>query len=77
MNVSDFLWILFLFLAVWSMWKQRRISRSRLQFLRNIERRMISLIRRQEAIRLLGIPISRYITVEDSEHILQSHTTYS
>ncbi len=76
MSVSDIFWIIFLFFAVWPMYRQRSINRSRLQFLRSIEKmrgtRVISLIHRQEAISLLGIPISRYIDVEDSEHILRA-----
>lgn len=33
---------------------------------------MILLIHRQESISLLGIPLSRYITIEDSEQILRA-----
>ncbi|QJW48362.1 hypothetical protein HA075_23305 [bacterium BFN5] len=58
------------------MLKQRSIAVQRLSLLRRIEEkrgsRVISLIHRQEAISLLGIPISRYINVEDSEHIMRA-----
>lgn len=44
--------------------------------LKDIERkrnsRVILLIHRQESISLLGIPLSRYITIEDSEQILRA-----
>ncbi|VBB09008.1 peptidase s49 serine-peptidase prokaryotes [Lucifera butyrica] len=76
MNGADFFWLIFLFFTLWPMYRQRSINRNRLQFLRRIERirgsRVISLIHRQEAISFLGIPISRYIDVEDSEHILRA-----
>jgi ClpP class serine protease len=58
------------------MLQQRSIATRRLSLLRKIEQqrqsRVISLIHRQEAISLLGIPLSRYINVEDSEHILRA-----
>lgn len=76
MSAADFFWLIFLFFTIWPMFKRRSINRSRLQFLRSIENargtRVISLIHRQEAISLLGIPISRYIDVEDSEHVLRA-----
>jgi ClpP class serine protease len=76
MNVPDLFWIIFLLFTIWPMFKQRSINRNRLLLLRKIERargtRVISLIHRQEAISLLGIPISRYINIEDSEHILRA-----
>jgi ClpP class serine protease len=76
LNVSDLFWLFFIFITVWPMYKQRNVTRSRLQNLRSIEQkrgtRVISLIHRQEAVSLLGIQISRYIDVEDSEQILRA-----
>lgn len=76
MNFSDFFWLFFVFITVWPMYKQRNVARSRLQNLRSIEQkrgtRVISLIHRQEAVSLLGLQISRYIDVEDSEQILRA-----
>lgn len=73
---SDILWLLFLFFTVTPMLQQRAIAYKRLSLLRKIEMqrksRVISLIHRQEAINLLGIPLSRYINVEDSEAILRA-----
>ncbi len=48
----------------------------RVQTLRAFEQqrrsRVILLIHRQESISLLGIPVSRYITIEDSEQVLRA-----
>jgi len=48
----------------------------RFRLIREIEKtrgsRVITLIHRQEALSLLGIPLIRYITVEDSEKILRA-----
>lgn len=75
-SISDFLWLFFLFMTVLPMLQKRNVSTQRFRLLRQIEEkrqsRVISLIHRQEAISLLGIPISRYINVEDSEHILRA-----
>lgn len=44
--------------------------------LRKIERdqksRVITMIRRQEAVSLFGIPFTRYIDIEDSEQVLRA-----
>lgn len=76
MNFTDFIWLFFIFISVLPMYKQSRINRNRLGLLHSIERqrgtRVISLIHRQEAISILGIPISRFIDVEDSEQILRA-----
>jgi ClpP class serine protease len=56
--------------------KQQVIERARFKLIRQIEQarqsRVITLIHRQESISLLGIPISRYINVEDSEQVLRA-----
>lgn len=48
----------------------------RIQALREFEQqrnsRVILLIHRQESINLLGIPVSRYISIEDSEEVLRA-----
>ena len=49
----------------------RRI-RSLQEFERGRNSRVILLIHRQESISLLGIPISRYISIEDSEQVLRA-----
>ncbi len=75
-NFTDIIWIFFLLVTVLPMVQQRSIAMRRINILRRIEgkrsSRVISLIHRQESISFLGIPISRYIDVEDSEQILRA-----
>lgn len=75
-GITDILWVFILAITLLPMIQQRSIAEKRLSLLRRIETRrhsrVISLIHRQEAISFLGIPISRYINVEDSEHILRA-----
>ena len=67
LGFTDILWLVFLIMTLLPMLQKRSISAQRLSLLRKIEEkrqsRVISLIHRQEAISLLGIPISRYIKV--------------
>lgn len=76
MNLSNLLWLFFLFSALSPVIKQMRLQNARHRLIRQIEEtrgtRFIGLIHRQEAVSLLGIPISRYISVEDSEQILRA-----
>ncbi|WP_422393241.1 SDH family Clp fold serine proteinase [Neomoorella humiferrea] len=55
---------------------QRRIEAARLLLIRSFERkrnsRLITLIHRQEALSFLGIPLTRYINIEDSEQLLRA-----
>ncbi|NJN86620.1 MAG: hypothetical protein HC881_10295 [Leptolyngbyaceae cyanobacterium SL_7_1] len=56
--------------------QRRQVESRRVQALKNFEQqrrsRVILLIHRQESISLLGIPLSRYITIEDSEQVLRA-----
>ncbi|NPV70603.1 MAG: hypothetical protein HPY55_08170 [Firmicutes bacterium] len=76
MNLSNILWVFFLFSILSPMVKQRILETQRVRLIRQIEEkrgtRFICLIHRQEAVSLLGIPISRYINIEDSEQILRA-----
>lgn len=78
MNFNFFdLFFVFLFISsLQPVFQRRRIEFRRLQALREFERqrrsRVILLIHRQESISLLGIPLSRYITIEDSEQVLRA-----
>lgn len=75
-NFTDIIWIFFLMVTVLPMLQQRSIAMRRINILQKIESkrgsRVISLIHRQESISFLGIPISRYINVEDSEQVLRA-----
>jgi len=73
---SEIIWVLFLLVAFFPAIKQQRLESMRLKLIRKIEikrgSRLITLIHRQEMISLLGIPLSRYINVEDSEAVLRA-----
>lgn len=78
MNFSffDIFWILLLLSSLQPIWQRRRVEIQRIQTLKAFERqrnsRAILLIHRQESISFLGIPLSRYITIEDSEQVLRA-----
>ncbi|KUK41680.1 MAG: Uncharacterized protein XD69_0267 [Clostridia bacterium 62_21] len=75
-SFSEMFWLLFILLAVVPIVKQQRLQAQRWSLIRRIEKkrrsRVITLIHRQELISLLGIPLTRFISVEDSEHVLQA-----
>ncbi|MBD2204263.1 hypothetical protein H6G33_26550 [Calothrix sp. FACHB-1219] len=75
-GIGDLFWIFLLFSSLQPIWQKRQIEYRRLRALQEFERgrnsRVIFLIHRQESISLLGIPLSRYITIEDSEQILRA-----
>jgi ClpP class serine protease len=76
MEFSQFFWLLFIVFTLWPMLKQQAVERARLKLIRSIEERrksrLITMIHRQEAISILGLPISRYINIEDSEQVLRA-----
>lgn len=76
MDFSQFFWVLFIVFTLWPMVRQQTIERARVRLIRLIEERrnsrLITLIHRQEAISILGLPISRYINIEDSEQVLRA-----
>jgi ClpP class serine protease len=75
-NFSDIFWILLLIASIQPAWQRQTIELRRVQALKEFERRrgsrVILLIHRQESISLLGIPLSRFISIEDSEQILRA-----
>ncbi|NHM25676.1 hypothetical protein G7K71_01320 [Desulfofundulus sp. TPOSR] len=75
-SFGDLLWIFFILLALLPASRQYRLETVRLRLIRSLEKkrgsRVITLIHRQESLSLLGIPISRYINVEDSEAVLRA-----
>lgn len=72
----DLFWVFLALSSLQPVWQRRQIEFRRIQALKQFESgrnsRVILLIHRQESISLLGIPISRYITIEDSEQILRA-----
>jgi ClpP class serine protease len=75
-GIGDLFWIFLLLSSIQPIWQKRQIEYRRVRALQEFERernsRVIFLIHRQESISLLGIPLSRYITIEDSEQILRA-----
>ncbi|TFU17765.1 SDH family Clp fold serine proteinase [Thermus tengchongensis] len=74
--VNSLFW-LFLIFAFLSPYLQRQaLEAARTRQILNLERRrksrVITLIHRQEAISLLGVPLVRYIDVDDSEEVLRA-----
>lgn len=77
LRIFIILFILFLILSLLSPFLQRRSTSSqRMRAIRSVEEqrnsRVITLIHRQESISLLGMPISRYIDIDDSEALLRA-----
>lgn len=74
MDISNFLWLAIILLAVQPVLAARwlkavRASRlSRIQTMRGS--RVIAIIHRQEAMKFFGIPIARYIDMNDAEQVL-------
>ncbi len=72
-------WILFLVLILQPWLSYARLQSARLEMIRRIERkygwRVITLIHRQERVGFLGIPIYRFIDIEDSEAVLRAIRT--
>lgn len=75
-SIFDIFWIFLFLSSLQPIWQRRQTEYRRVQTLREFERgrnsRVILLIHRQESLSLLGIPISRYITIEDSEQVLRA-----
>ena len=73
----NLLWFLFIFFLVLNPWLRKiSLQRAREAAIRDIERRrnsrVITMIHRQEAMGFLGIPIFRFINIEDSERVLRA-----
>ena len=75
-QIWNALWILFLLSAFMPLVQARLLAMARLRFLRRLERqrrsRVITLIHRQESRTILGIPVARYIDIDDSEQVLRA-----
>lgn len=75
-SFGDLVWLFFIFSALQPMLRQRMLEAMRMRKISQLERerksRMILLVHRQETMRLLGIPIARYIDINDSEEVLRA-----
>ncbi|MEZ0321410.1 MAG: hypothetical protein ABWJ63_05750 [Thermus sp.] len=80
MNPSDLLnalfWIFLIFTFLSPYLQRQALEAARTRQILSLERkrgsRVITLIHRQEAVSLLGIPLVRYIDVDDSEEVLRA-----
>jgi ClpP class serine protease len=72
----DIFWVILAVSSFLPVLQKRQVAFRRVQALREFERsrrsRVILLIHRQESISFLGIPISSYISIEDSEQVLRA-----
>lgn len=75
-SIFDLFWVFLIFSSLQPALQQRSLQFRRVQALKEFERdrnsRVILLIHRQESISFLGIPLSRYISIEDSEQVLRA-----
>ena len=75
-NVTSLLWLLILFIIMIPVLQRRMLQARRLQAIRNLEKqrgsRIITMIHREEMMSFLGIPLRRYIDIEDSEQVLRA-----
>lgn len=74
--LTNLLWVVFLALTFfWPYWRQRQIETARVRLMRELEQdrgsRVIALVHRQESLSILGLFLSRHITIEDSEQVLR------
>ena len=76
MSIGDLFWLFFMFTAIQPMLRQRMLEAMRVRKISQLESqrnsRVILLVHRQETMRLLGFPISRYIDINDSEEVLRA-----
>lgn len=75
-SIFDLFWVFLIISSLQPVLQRRQVATRRIQALKTFEQerrsRVILLIHRQESLSLLGIPLSRYITIEDSEQILRA-----
>lgn len=76
MNFTNIFFILLALSSLQPVIQKRMIEARRVAAIRSLEQqrnsRVILLIHRQESISLLGIPLARYISIEDSEQVLRA-----
>jgi len=77
--IGIFFWFFILLVFLWPQLQHRILQNARLSLIKKIEQkeraRVVSMIHRQERISLFGIPLYRYIDIEDSEQVLRAIRT--
>lgn len=76
MEFLNILWVVLLIGALLPVIRQRMVDSARFRLFRALEEkrgsRVIALIHRQESVSILGLPIARYIDIQDSEQVLRA-----
>jgi ClpP class serine protease len=76
LNPFQIIWIFIIISALLPFLKQHRINVARLKVLRSLQQKrssqIITLIHRQEFFSFLGLPLTRFISIEDSEQVLRA-----
>jgi ClpP class serine protease len=76
MEFWNYIWIFFIIATIIPIIRQRMIDSERYRIIRLLEEkrksRVIALIHRQERVSVLGIPLARYIDIQDSEQVLRA-----
>jgi ClpP class serine protease len=74
--IRSFFWIFLIFLLLYQWYSASSIERRRLSALEAIQgargTRVITLIHREESVSLLGIPVTKYIGIDDAEAVLRA-----
>ena len=69
-------WLLLIFMLLFQWLRSPSFEKERLEVIEAIQKergtRVITLIHRQETVSLFGIPVSKYINIDDAEAILRA-----
>ncbi len=75
-SIFDLFWLFLILLSFMPLMRQRMLEAARVRVMRRLEKkrgsRVITMIHRQESRSLLGIPIMKFIDMEDSESVLRA-----
>ena len=76
MSISDLLWLFVLASMLQPLLARRLLERARARLRMRLERergsRVILLVHRQETMSFFGIPLMRYIDIQDSEEVIRA-----
>jgi ClpP class serine protease len=76
MDYIILIWIIIILTSLIPQFQRKRMEYARLQLIRSLERqrksRVITMIHRQETLSFFGLPLARFIDIEDSEKILRA-----
>jgi ClpP class serine protease len=76
MDVSLILWVIVIVMALQPLFRQRLLETMRQRQISRLERarksRVILLVHREERVSFLGLPIVRYIDMDDSEQVMRA-----